>query len=449
MKKLLAIFSTISIAFAVLSFTPIAANAALKNQTATVALSGTPMVSGTLFADISGLKSGSAIKYTWKVDGVTQGTEESFYLGNSEFAGTTIKLYISAKKSGYKEWKYTSPNIVEGEVSQLKAGSISGSLLTGYQLEADCGTFLPALGSAESSSVCEVQWQKDGQNIDGATGTTLELTSEDIGFHISAIILVTANGVYGIEKSLTKSGVVLGTLDIAEDPTFTEVGIVGDIAEFASLPTWTVEPDTTKFQWYRSGKKISGATNSYYTIKSDDWHKSLSVKVSASKANYQSISASFTVVSYVYKISTKTGTTLSGYAAWDSCDYYDYDSYDCWKHTSNGKWAVAYNFANYEDDYTLMNLSAYNGVNLDNVIAWRAVVTGTTGVGLLLLPSSDEGIDYVDTENSSYYGGDGTWRTNWSTISATGSGLYHFGIYTNEWGGFVVKSVKIEVRYIH
>jgi serine protease len=59
----------------------------------------------------------------------------------------------------------------------------------------------------------------------------------------------------------------------------------------ASKGTWSPTPATFRYQWYRSGKKISKATKSTYKLTRSDRHKKISVKVTVSRPGYLTTSA--------------------------------------------------------------------------------------------------------------------------------------------------------------
>lgn len=58
----------------------------------------------------------------------------------------------------------------------------------------------------------------------------------------------------------------------------------------ATLPTWSPEPQKVTFTWYRSGKKIKGATASTYQLTKSDKAKKVTVKVTASGTGLQTVS---------------------------------------------------------------------------------------------------------------------------------------------------------------
>ena len=53
--------------------------------------------------------------------------------------------------------------------------------------------------------------------------------------------------------------------------------------------TWSPTPDVLRFQWFRSGTAITGATGNTYTLLAADYGKTITLKVTGSKAGYPSI----------------------------------------------------------------------------------------------------------------------------------------------------------------
>ena len=52
--------------------------------------------------------------------------------------------------------------------------------------------------------------------------------------------------------------------------------------------TWSPTPDVLRFQWFRSGTAITGATGKTYTLVAADYGKTMTLKVTGSKAGYPS-----------------------------------------------------------------------------------------------------------------------------------------------------------------
>jgi hypothetical protein len=104
-------------------------------------------------------------------------------------------------------------------------------------------------------------------------------------------------------------------------PTVTGPGVeplkVGDVLT-VSQEVWGPEPVTMKYQWYRSGKKISKATGTAYTLTASDEKKQITVKVTGSKTGYTSVTKTSAKTAKIVKadltpvIPTITGDAVVG-----------------------------------------------------------------------------------------------------------------------------------------
>ncbi|MGY3319436.1 hypothetical protein [Arthrobacter sp. TE12232] len=82
--------------------------------------------------------------------------------------------------------------------------------------------------------------------------------------------------------------------------------------------TWSPTPDVLGFQWFRSGTAITGATGKTYALLAADYGKTITLKVTASKAGYPSITKTSAATAVVAKgsltapVPTITGTAKVG-----------------------------------------------------------------------------------------------------------------------------------------
>ncbi len=81
------------------------------------------------------------------------------------------------------------------------------------------------------------------------------------------------------------------TINVAKFLTTTKPKISGTVSSGQTIKavsgTWGPSPVTLKYQWYRNGSAISGATGSSYKLTSADKGKSITVKVTGSKSGYR------------------------------------------------------------------------------------------------------------------------------------------------------------------
>jgi hypothetical protein len=96
-------------------------------------------------------------------------------------------------------------------------------------------------------------------------------------------------------------------------PTFTGVkGLANTLT--AAVGTWKATPDAFTYQWYRNGTAISGATKKTYKLTSSDSTKKISVKVTATKADYPSVSKTSAQVTMPKFFAKAPKPTISGTA---------------------------------------------------------------------------------------------------------------------------------------
>ena len=63
--------------------------------------------------------------------------------------------------------------------------------------------------------------------------------------------------------------------------------------------TWSPTPDVLRFQWFRSGTAIIGATANTYTLLAADYGKTITLEASGSKAGYPTVAKTSTATTAV------------------------------------------------------------------------------------------------------------------------------------------------------
>ena len=125
------------------------------------------------------------------------------------------------------------------------------------------------------------QWQRDGVDIGGATGTTYTLTQADVGTTITVVASYTDG--QGTAESVTSAGVG-PVLDVNDAPTG-NVTISGTPTEDQVLTASNTLADedglgAISYQWQRDGVDIGGATASTYTLTQADVGTTITVVAS-------------------------------------------------------------------------------------------------------------------------------------------------------------------------
>lgn len=149
------------------------------------------------------------------------------------------------------------------------------------------GAILKATATA-SYSTPTYQWLRDGKAISGATSASYKLVGADYGKSIS--VRVTPIGGTSRDSAKVKvstKGALKSTARPAAKGTYKVKKTLT-----ATLGTWTPEqPVKATYQWYRSGKKIKGATKSSYKLTKSDGGRSVKVRVTVTLTGYASATA--------------------------------------------------------------------------------------------------------------------------------------------------------------
>jgi hypothetical protein len=149
------------------------------------------------------------------------------------------------------------------------------------------------------------QWQRDGTNISGATGTNYTLTALDAGKQVG--VLITANNSTGIPAFAASETMSIAAAGLAPVnitlPAITGTPTVGQL-QTATPGTWSGTPAPTfTYQWRLDAVDIPGATLATYTPIATDATHQLNVRVFAhntsgdvfATSNVRIIAASVTI----------------------------------------------------------------------------------------------------------------------------------------------------------
>lgn len=134
------------------------------------------------------------------------------------------------------------------------------------------------------------QWSADGQNIAGETGKSLELGASFVGASVRVEATGHTSG-YADGHSVSDAVTIKkGTFSPQFAPNIKGSAKVGHVLT-AAIGTYSVTGVDTAYRWLRDGRNISGATAKSYRLAASDRGHRISVKVAATKAGYESITA--------------------------------------------------------------------------------------------------------------------------------------------------------------
>ena len=161
--------------------------------------------------------------------------------------------------------------------------TITGTRGVGKTLTATKGTWSP------TPSSYTYRWRRNGTAISGATRSTYTPTTADAGRYLTVTVTPRRTG-------YTSTGATSARVGIPIHAT-TRPSITGTLRPGRTLTVmvgaWTPRPSSYAYQWYRGGKKISGATAKTYTVRSADRGQRIQARVTARRSGY-STGAMFT-----------------------------------------------------------------------------------------------------------------------------------------------------------
>lgn len=257
--------------------------AAATLKTATPKILGTARFGQTLSVKPGTWTSNTKFGYQWYRNGkAISGAKSTKYKLTPADAGKQITVKVTGTKAGYTTASKSSAKTAKVATLSLKKGSpkVSGNAKVGKKLTVKRGTWT-------SGTSFKYQWYRDGKIISKATKASYTLKAADTGKRISVKVKGSKPGYTTASKSLAKtSKVAKGTLKSGK-PSITGTVKVGKTVT-AKTGTWSSGTKLT-YQWYRSGKAISGAKSAKYKVKTADNGKRLTVKVTGTKAGYNKV----------------------------------------------------------------------------------------------------------------------------------------------------------------
>ena len=258
-------------------------------------ISGTVRVDETLTADTSGVEDADGLTnvsytYQWIAGGtnIDGATGSSYELTSSE-QGQTIQVRVTFTDDRDNEETLTSEATaqVEARPNTPATGlpTISGTPQVDETLTADTS------GISDDDGLTNVsysyQWIAGGSDIDGATGSSYELTSSEQGQTIQVRVTFTDDA--DNEETLTSvaTGAVAAAAAQANNPPTVLPGITGtsQVGETLTADTSPIDDEdgltnvSYSYQWIAGGSDIAGATGSSYTLTASEQGQTIQVRV--------------------------------------------------------------------------------------------------------------------------------------------------------------------------
>lgn len=225
---------------------------------------------------------GQAVTYAWLRNGQTvSGASAAVYTLKATDAGATLQAVVRTGSPGYFSDEAKASVVKIPLVNLTSAGPlVSGSARVGVTLRAST----PGWTAGTKFSY---QWLRNGQAIQGATGSSYTVPARDR----NAVLQVRVTGTQTYYTTATRTGaqhlINTGILT-ASTPLITGTLQAGRTLT-AHAGAWT--PGTQlHYQWYRNNLPIRGASKATYRIAAVDRGQVIKVHVLGTKEGYMGLS---------------------------------------------------------------------------------------------------------------------------------------------------------------
>ena len=171
-------------------------------------------------------------------------------------------------------------------LTNKKAPTVTGTVQVGNTLTATPGTW------SSTPDAYTYQWFADGQAINGATASTLNLGPGKVGQQISVQVAASAQGyASAIATSAVTNEVAPGEIATVAEPVVSGEALVGS-ALTATRGSYDPGSTTKTVQWLSNGQPIAGATAWTLRLTPDQAGTVVRAVVSVSRAGYEPTTAS-------------------------------------------------------------------------------------------------------------------------------------------------------------
>ena len=229
-------------------------------------------------ADDDGL---GEFNFQWRADDVDiEGATTNQLVLSAELIGRTLSVVITYVDAyGASERVVSEATEAVLNVNDPPTGSVD---VIGLAEQGQVLTVENTLADEDGLGELSYQWLADGQAIQGAVGTMLQLDQALVGKRISVIISYTDS--YGSQESVTSEPTVAGVANINDAPTGT-VSIVGVAREDSSLSVQVQLADEDglgdfQYQWLADGTPISNANDAGFSPTQVEVGKAITLSVS-------------------------------------------------------------------------------------------------------------------------------------------------------------------------
>ena len=256
-------------------------------------ISGTAQAGQTLTAVTSDIDDADGLdnvsySYQWLAGNTfIEDSTGSTYKVSEDDVGKTIEVRVSFTDDRNNAETLTSEAtatvVVNTNSPATGLPTITGTAQVGQTLTADITAIADSDGLTNVSY--SYQWLAGGSDIDGATGSTYDVSDDDVGKTIKVRVSFTDDA--GNEETLTSAApaevAAKPNSPATGQPTISGTAQVGETLTASTLGVADadgLDNATFAYQWIAGGSDIDGATGSTYELSDADVGKTIKVRVS-------------------------------------------------------------------------------------------------------------------------------------------------------------------------
>jgi Leucine-rich repeat (LRR) protein len=266
--------------------------------TAKPVISGSAVFGQTLQASVDPWSPVANLSWQWLRDGVAiEGATGSNYQLVTADIGKAITVSVAGSLAGYANATATSEAtgaVAQASLSGSDSVSVAGELAVGKTLTVDSLAWSPTPDSVT------YRWLRDGVAISGATGSTYQLTSDDLAKVVRVEVTATRAGFVQVVLTSAAGDPVSANSFTASAPTISGTAVVNGTLT-ANLGSWSPTPSSVSYQWKADGEAITDATASTYQVGAGDAGKAITVEVTGVKDGYADKTVGSAETSHVAK----------------------------------------------------------------------------------------------------------------------------------------------------
>jgi hypothetical protein len=248
----------------------------------------------------------------WTADGspVANTNDKTSFVPAAGLVGKQLVATVTQARAGYKTTTVQSSPVTvgQGTIPVTTDPAITGTAQVGFTLHAQTGTWTSTVSTVSSTW----QWRADGVDIPGATTADYTVQDDDVGSAITVAQRLTATG-YQARTLVSGATDAVPEPVIAPAPVPTIGGTPRVGAPLTAQPGSWMSGVSLAYQWYVGGDLVAGATGTTYTPTVGDLGRTVHVEVTASRADYPSLTqASAESVAVATGVLASSKPTISG-----------------------------------------------------------------------------------------------------------------------------------------